>query len=373
MSRKTIVVSAVNLRKGGTLSILRQCLSYLSQRAEQDSGLRIVAIVHNRTLADYPNIEYLEMPKAVNSWARRLWYEYVTFKSVSKKLAPVYLWLSLHDTTPRVDAAHRAVYCQTSFPFLKFSFSDIIYDYKIALFSLFTRYAYRINIHKNDYVIVQSEWLKKGFSKMFHLDSSRFIVAPPQKKPIGEKEEDARLTAGKYTFLYPATPDCHKNFECVCEAAKLLEIEIGSSFQVILTISGSENRYSQSLFNQYGHNLQSLKFVGFLDKQTLNKYYWSSHCLIFPSRIETWGLPISEFAMMGKPMLLADMPYSHETAAGSHLVAFFDAQDSLSLKELMKKLVTGDSDCFQTVPSINYQGHFAANWKDLFDFLNRLD
>ena len=34
------------------------------------------------------------------------------------------------------------------------------------------------------------------------------------------------------------------------------------------------------------------------------------------------GLPISEFSEFNKPMLLADLSYAQETAAGSEQVAF---------------------------------------------------
>ena len=43
--KKTIVVSAVSLRKGGTLTILRDCLCYLSTLAV-DGHYRIIALVH---------------------------------------------------------------------------------------------------------------------------------------------------------------------------------------------------------------------------------------------------------------------------------------------------------------------------------------
>lgn len=115
--RKTIVVSAVSLRKGGTLTILQDCLCYLSALAA-DGNYRVIALVHKRELADYPHIEYIEMPDVIKGWGRRLWCEYVTMYKLSQKIMPVYLWLSLHDATPRVVAERRVVYCQTSFPFI---------------------------------------------------------------------------------------------------------------------------------------------------------------------------------------------------------------------------------------------------------------
>ena len=52
---KQIVISAVNLRKGGTLTILRQCLAFLSEWAPVH-GYQVTALVHKRELADYPYI-----------------------------------------------------------------------------------------------------------------------------------------------------------------------------------------------------------------------------------------------------------------------------------------------------------------------------
>ena len=61
---RTIVVSAVNIRKGGTLTILRDCLGYLSTLA-LEGEYRVVAIVHKRDLSDYEGIEYIEIPSRV--------------------------------------------------------------------------------------------------------------------------------------------------------------------------------------------------------------------------------------------------------------------------------------------------------------------
>ena len=117
---KHLVISAVNIRKGGTLTVLRDCLRYLSGRSE----LRVTALVHKRDLCDFPGIDYIEIPWSIDGWGKRLKCEYVTMKGISEKLQPVDLWLSLHDTTPNVVAKRQAVYCQTSFPFLKVQLRD---------------------------------------------------------------------------------------------------------------------------------------------------------------------------------------------------------------------------------------------------------
>ena len=364
---RTIVVSAVNIRKGGTLTILRNCLEYLSDLAQRED-YRIVALVHRKELAEYSGIEYIEMPDTIKSWGKRLWCEYVTMYRISKSLAPVYLWFSLHDTTPRVLAERQAVYCQTSFPFLHWQLKDLTFDYKIVLFALFTRLAYRMNIKRNRYLVVQAEWLRKGFSKMFGLSESKFIVTPPRLQTVSAiQEKDKRADRnGVYTFLFAATPDCHKNFEIVCRASQLLEKEVGSDrFLVIFTIDGTENKYSHWLYQKWG-NLSSLRFEGLMDRTALFDCYAQVDCLVFPSRVETWGLPISEFAAFNKPMLLADLPYAHETSMGSKQTAFFDVQKAEELKTQMKRLLMNDMTFLKSVPTKEIANPIANTWDDLF-------
>ena len=365
MNKKVIVVSAVNLRKGGTLTILRDCLQFLS--SELAAQYRVVAIVHDKELCDYPNIEYIEMPDIIKGWGKRLWCEYVTFHRISKQLAPVFLWLSLHDTSPRVIADRQAVYCQTSFPFFKWHWHDFKMDFKIPLFAMFTRFAYLMNVHSNKYLIVQQNWLREGFSKMLGVDKSKFIVAPPQRK--SSFVEGERISKDLFTFFFAATSDCHKNFETLCEAARLLENEVGKNrFKVVLTINGEENKYAQWLREKWGR-VDSIDFMGFMSKERLLGYYQSADCLVFPSRVETWGLPISEFMETGKPMLLADLPYAHETAAGSQYTAFFPVENAEVLKGMMKRLLKGDSAFLSSVENKSLQDPQAKSWKVLFDLL----
>ena len=403
---QTIVVSAVNIRKGGTLTILRQCLEYLSSvAAERD--WRVVALVHSRALCDYPGVEYIEMPDTVRGWGKRLRAEYVDMLGVSRRLAPVDLWFSLHDTTPHVEARRQAVYCQTSFPFMRMKWNDLRFDPKIALFTLFTRLAYRINVHRNYRLVVQAEWLRCGLSRLLGVSRDRFIVFPParpnlaalssahscpsagnaqpsnENKPATDNKSGAENkletdnksgTENKpTTFLFAATPDCHKNFETLCEAARLLEGRIGKDrFRVVFTIDGTENKYAQWLRCRWG-DVSSLEFRGLMPQSELFALYAVTDCLVFPSRVETWGLPISEFATLDKPMLLADLPYAHETSAGCRRINFFTPTKPDQLAHKMEQVTAGDFQGFTSIPSPALPSPNAYSWSELFDQLLATD
>ena len=338
---KTLVVSAVNIRKGGTLTILKDCLEYLSGLAEAGEW-KVVALVHKRSLCDYPGIEYIEIPWSIKSWFHRLWCEYVTMHSISKEIAvrdgrPVEMWLSLHDTTPRVVSEHQEVYCQTSFPFLKVIPRDWIMDPKVPLFALFTRWAYRINVRRNDCLLVQQEWFKNAMAELLHLPESKFRVIPPRMPDLSAVNA-SDIHYDVPMFFYASSPDCHKNFETLCEAAKLLEKDFGEGkFKVVLSIAGTENKYARWIHKKWG-DVDSIEFAGYMSREDLFGLYKAADAFVFPSRIETWGLPISEYLAVteGKGMLLlADLPYAHGVASDFPQAKFFPVRDAKALKQLI--------------------------------------
>lgn len=359
---RNIVVSAVNLRKGGTLTVLQDCLRYLSGRRD----LHVAALVHRRSLCDYSGIDYIEIPWSTDSWVKRLWCEYVTMNRISKTLPETDLWLSLHDTTPRVKAKRQAVYCHTSFPFMKVRLRDFRMDAKIPLFAWLTQFAYRTFSGRNAYMIVQSAWMRESLSRLIGFDKDRIIVAPPSFKEVPIPKMTPTAVP---TFFYPATADCHKNFETFCEAARLLKRRIGEGrFRAVITMKGDENRYAHWLRQKWG-DVASLEFRGLLSREDLAKAYSEATCLVFPSRAETWGLPISEFLPTGKPLILADLPYAHNTAAGAAKAAFFPVFDAETLSRQMMEIIDGNLASFGTVTASEFQAPYAADWDELFDIL----
>ena len=151
----------------------------------------------------------------------------------------------------------------------------------------------------------------------------------------------------------------------------MLEDEIGKEkFKVVLTLSGEESRYSRWLHEKWG-DVSSIDFAGFMSKERLYGYYKAADCLVFPSKVETWGLPITEFmeASGDKPMLLSDLPYAHETASGASKVCFFNPSDPKELKERMKELIQDKCVVLASVPKLDIEELKADSWKELFEIL----
>lgn len=362
---KKIVISAVNVRKGGTLTILKECLSFLSH-FNTDNRFKIYALVHDEKLCHYPNIEYINIPWSIKGWLRRLWCEYVTMHKISKEIGDIDIWFSLHDTSPRVIAKKQAVYLQTSFPFYEPNIDDLKFDIKIVIFSYLLKGIYKINSSKNTYFIVQQEWLRQKFAQALKQPIQKFIVSPPSNKT---QPQTTNIKSDIYTFVFPSTGDVHKNFQFLCRATEVVENRLGeNAFRVLMTISGEENRYTKWLKQKWGH-IKSLEFIGLQPKDKLWEIYGKSDCLVFPSKIETWGLPISEFMPTGKYMLLADKPYAHETSMGGEHVAFFSLDDVNGLASKMEMLIKGDDSILSKNERVEYKEPLANGWNEIFNYL----
>ncbi len=366
-NKKVIILSAINFFEGGPLSILRDCLAFLNS-SQYVEDFKFVALVHKKELfvqEEFPNIEFVEFPKSRTSYWYRMYYEYFYFKKFARAYK-AFFWLSLHDITPNVGAVPQAVYCHNPSPFNEINWSDIYIQPTQFFFRLFYKYLYQINIKRNKYVIVQQLWIKERFEEMFGLNSNKIIIAAPQTPQIPvaylklKEENNEKLKV----FFFPTFPRPFKNIEVICEAVKLVLDNGNQNFKVIITIDGSENKYSKAIVEKY-KLIDNIDFIGLISREAVYAQYAQSDCLIFPSKLETWGLPISEFKQFNKPMLVSDLPYAKETVGGYEFANFFDPNNPKQLSELVIAILENKL-IFDKTNSINYEQPYVKGWGELF-------
>jgi len=347
--------------EGGIFTILDNCLQKISNYSE-NKELKIIALVNDKSRFNYPNIEYIEFPKSKKSWFLRLYYEYIYFKKLSEAIQPD-IWFSLHDVSPNVVAKKRFVYCHHATIFYKAKFKDWKFDYKIGLFSVLYKYLFQINIKKNETIFVQQHWIKKEFESLFNIKN--VAVSIPEFVPNFDAKEII-LDTSRIHFFYPLIPQSFKNIECIGEAVKLLPENIKYKIKIHLTIKEGDSNYANYIITNY--TATSINYIGKLSRKEVFGYYKKMDCLLFSSKLETWGLPISEAKAFNKPMLLANLAYAKETVGDYDKVSFFDADNPKELAQLLTKF---------TDQTIQYQGNkYAFNkesqlndWNSIFDYI----
>ena len=355
-----IVVSAVNFTEGGPLTVLRECLA--SAVAVLPAEWEIVALVHRADLVNEPRVRLISIPSSKKSWFHRLYWEWFGFRRISRELKPT-LWLSLHDITPRVLATRQAVYCHNPSPFYLTSLREALLEPTFLMFNQFYAFLYRIFIRRNYCVIVQQDWLRDEFIR--RMGQLPVVVAHPSMRT--DELASIQTPGSTFVFIYPALPRVFKNIQTLCKATQILVSRGISGFEVRLTPDATENRYARWLRKRFG-GVAEVRFIGRQTKDEMAVHYSESSAVVFPSKLETWGLPISEAKAQRRPLLVADLPYARETVGTYDLVSFFPVESPEALADLMQSMVehtwkpTGNHHSDPVTP-------FAPDWASLWGTL----
>lgn len=119
----------------------------------------------------------------------------------------------------------------------------------------------------------------------------------------------------------------------------MLQKECKNNYKVIFTLNGNENKNIKKLKKIVEEENLPIEFIGYIDINSVYDYY-SKSILIFPSYIETFGLPMLEAKMHKSPILASNCPFSHEILDGYEKVQFFDPFNSFDLYKKIKMFLS---------------------------------
>lgn len=187
-----------------------------------------------------------------------------------------------------------------------------------------------------DEVIVQTLTMARIFAERFpDAPAPRILPLMPElgalTPAMPTREESHPLTTD---FLYVASGEPHKNHLVLLEAWRLLANE-GVRPSLILTIDNQ--RYSEltSTINQavvtYDLRIYNLGDIGYQSAQAL---YRQVRALIYPSKIESFGLPLLEAQQFGLDVLASERDYVRDLLDP---VESFDPESSLSISRAVQR------------------------------------
>lgn len=310
-----ICVIATAAKESGALSIYLQFVSQLKAEVGNDNYLLIIdpSMPHE----DIPGVSYIyqRTPKL-----ERMLCDFGKFKRLIKQRGFIPdIILSFQNSPIRFPGVRQMVYFHNQLPLTdkRWSFFKSKQERKMFFYKHVYYYYIRLLLHKEDRIVVQAQFLKKAFAKRFRYPTSHIYVLRPTFSYTGDLDglDPYRFDeSGTYDFIYPAVEHLYKNHLLLAEALKDLyatEASLVDRIRVHLTIQPEQN----PVFYNYIQNTGLLKqfvFHGKVQQQQLFQMYKSSIALLFPSYIETAGLPQIEAAAIGLPILVSDLDYSHE-------------------------------------------------------------
>ena len=330
-----IMVFDVPAESGGALTILQDFYNDVVQ--SNNPEIEWYFVVGVPTLKNTANIEVLRFPWIKKSWFHRLFFDIIIApKMISKfKIDKV---LSLQNMIiPRLQC-EQTLYVHQALPFIdyKFSFNEnkLFWIYQNIIGRGIIR-----SIKKANQVIVQTEWMKKACVKIAGVHESNIKVIAPKINITDPHYFEPTLNSIS-TFFYPANSMEYKNHSIIVEASKIVK-EFLIDFNVFFTLKGDENPTISALKRQSVENQLPIEFGGSLQRIDVFSYY-SKSILLFPSYIETFGLPLVEAKLHRSIIFAADCPFAREILEEYPNAYFFDPFNVYELVDLMKKVLEGE-------------------------------
>jgi glycosyltransferase involved in cell wall biosynthesis len=330
-----ILVYDVAAEYAGALTILKtfynEVISY------KDKTHNWYFVVSTDELEDCGNVEIIRVPWVKKSWLHRWWYD----KFYARKLVEQYnidLVFSMQNMPIEGVKCRQIVYLHQSLQFspVRFSF------WKSSERTFWVRQNIIGNMMKRtlkgaDLIIVQTQWMKEAtknwlgdFCKQIKVISPQIEIKTLYGRNVGRE---------KNLFIYPAGDGIHKNHQLVITACEILQ-QRNITYRVLFTINHNDRRYARKLYSQVKRKGLNIEFVGMVNNDEIMKLYEKS-TLVFPSYLETFGLPLLEAKMTNSTILCSDLPFAHEILDNYNNVKFFDFKDAKQLADYMEKCCYG--------------------------------
>jgi len=291
-------------------------------------GDRYFLCVSTPDIEEAENLTVLRFPWVKKSWLHRLFFDHVTVRRLIKTYQ-IDRVLSLQNLAAPVKLP-QTIFVQQALPF-----SDV-------RFHLFRQPKYwvrqnligrgiRRSCRRAEKVIVQAEWMKRAVCEKAKISTEKVEVRKP-KAPAAAACFDRDRWDG--LFFYPAAAYPYKNHRLILAAAALLEKRGVGGWRVMLTLTPGQLDTAE-----FSKNIQNkLIFTGPLPYNKVTALYAAS-ALLFPSYIETVGLPLLEARAAGCPILAADRPFAREALEGYPDAVFFDPFKAEELADRMEELL----------------------------------
>lgn len=318
MPAKRIVVYDVAASASGALSVLNDL--YAEVRNYNDKSIRWTFVISTPRLKETENIKVIRAPWVKKNWLCRLFFDYFVAPKITKDEKADKI-LSLQNTIVPNTHIPQVLYLHQPLPFVEYRFtlleSPLFWTYQ----NIIAKFIYS-SVKKAEKVIVQTHWMKDACVEKTQVSPDKITVIPPVINIVPQKlfsYENMDIP----TFIYPATPLIYKNHKVIIEACKQLVKEGVTNFRVIFTMTGTENKLARKLKKETDKYNLPIEFVGVLKREELFEWY-SKAILLFPSYIETFGMPLLEARVHGTEIVSLEKPFSQEILRNYSDAYYFD-------------------------------------------------
>ena len=338
-----IVVLDTAASKTGALSVLRDYYSMVKDLKDGNKWFFITGVKGIlEDGEDSGNISVILKEDVKQSRLKRLLFDHFSGKDFLNKLKPDVI-ISMQNTLPNgaEKIAKTVIYLHQPLGFQKvkkFSFFNK-WERGLAVYQYLIAPEIDRSLKRADKIIVQTRWMKEAVCEKDGISPDKIEIMPPEVPDLSvicDTEEGEFVELCKpdtKLFIYPAGPILYKDHQCIVDAVQILYQRGIRDIKVIFT-EKAENLPWVKVPDSIS---AMIEWRGMMSRSELAGLYKRS-VLLFPSYIETFGLPLAEARKMGIAVIAADTPFAEEILSGYDRAEFFKVSDAEELAKRMERL-----------------------------------
>jgi glycosyltransferase involved in cell wall biosynthesis len=317
MKEKIVFVVNISLDKMGSLTIFHQFMD--AMKLQQDNIKYYIFCRLDEMLKFHSEniiIEILNLSRI-----DRFRFESCYLLEWSKRnKVKADLIISLQNTSIKYfDNIPQIILFQQSIPLSDYHWNIFVKNERQMFFY---KYIYPIFVRRyiksNTTIVTPTHWVKNAIVKKWNINPGQIQVIYSQLRTIEpNKIKVINLDHSLYHMFYPANAAPHKNHGIILLAIynlKKINSELFRKIILHLTFNKTDSEAISKLVDQLGLN-DAVSFEGRIDFENVLSFYKESDLLLYPSFIESFGLPLIEAASFGIPIIASNLPYSREVVS----------------------------------------------------------
>ncbi|MDQ6887320.1 MAG: glycosyltransferase family 4 protein [Gemmatimonadota bacterium] len=342
-----ILVDALSAREGGGVTYVRQLLPILARISPADRYYVLLAPMYQRDLIDAlaAHVRVIPAPLPGTGVLRRLWFEETTMQHLLRSERFDLLFTPTESGAtrapcPRVVLAGNLSVFASPFAFPPGGARRRAIIYRATRQPIASR-----SLRTADRVVCVSATFRDKVVRRLRLDPKTTSVVHHGVDPLFFASPDP-ARAGALPGIPPSyllavsSLAPHKNFPVLLKAYTAVYARLGHDTPALVVAGGVTDQalYRELLAQVAASSLEErVHFIGRVDQNDLPALYRAATLSLFPSRLESFGLPVLESMAAGTPAIVSDLPICREI--GGDAPRFVAVGDSTALAAAIVELL----------------------------------
>ena len=330
----TIMIYDVHASESGALAILDDLYKQIT--TYPDKSMKWVFIVSTPCYKETNEIIVRRFPWVKKNWANRYFFDTITTRKLINEFKPDKVF-SLQNKGIDFYNKEQLVYLQLAFILTNHKFSIKADGIKLwAYQNIISKIIFK-SLRTVKLTIVQTQWMKDALIKKGGVNADKIVVQRPNIE-CNDIKKFVDCPENRKRIFYPATSFVYKNHMTLLKALNYAQQKGLKDYEVIFTIYPGENKYSRQLQEYAKNNDLNVKFNGPIPRENVFEMYAKS-ILVFPSYVESFGLPLLEAKLTGTYIIASNTPFSQEILNGYDKANFFEEMDYKNLGNILLSIM----------------------------------